>query len=115
MSKQLWNASITMPSGVRKTKASKDKAVVDDWLNEQRLLLGRNLHIEPSSLTLTEWVKTYVESYNRPQVVSTTLDIYGHAMPENFRLIAEKIAGAFLPPLQTEPQENTAADPLQTK
>ncbi len=28
--------------------------------------------------------------------VSTTLDIYGHALPENSKMIADKIANAFL-------------------
>lgn len=54
--KQLYRAMIVTPAGKRKTKSSKNEDVVKDWLNEQRLLIGRGQFIEPSALTLLEWV-----------------------------------------------------------
>lgn len=72
--KQLYRAMITTPSGKRLTKSSKYEDPVKDWLNEQRLLVGRGQHIEPSALTVLDWVTTYVETYNRPNVRQRTYE-----------------------------------------
>ena len=74
--KDLWNAAITTPAGNRPTKASKDKQIVIDWLNEQRLLVGRNRHVEPNSLTLFDWLKEWLEVYKKNTVGPRTYDSY---------------------------------------
>lgn len=72
--KQLHRAMIVTPSGKRLTKSSKDENIVKDWLNEQRLLIGRGQHIEPSALTLHDWLVTWVETYSRPNVRQRTYE-----------------------------------------
>lgn len=66
--KQLYRAMVVTPAGKRLTKASKDVEVVKDWLNEQRLLVGRNQHVEPSALTLSQWLGMWLETYSKPNV-----------------------------------------------
>lgn len=83
--KQLWRAMLTTPAGKRITKASKHEEVVNDWMNEQRLLIGRNLHIEPHTVTLSEWIAEYLEVYVKKTIKPRTLDRYisllAHASP----------------------------------
>ncbi len=74
--KQLYRAMIVTPSGKRKTKSSKDEGIVKDWLNEERLLIGRNQHIEPSSLTLYDWLRTWVDTYSKPNIRQRTFEGY---------------------------------------
>ena len=83
--KQLYRAAITTPAGKRLTKASKVEEVVDDWLNEQRLLVGRRQHIEPHSVTLGDWIDEWLEVYAKVSVRPRTYDRYvsllAHAEP----------------------------------
>jgi integrase len=74
--RELWQAMLTTPVGNRLTKAGKDKAVVQDWLNEQRLLVGRGKHIEPHSVTLGEWIAEWLKTYARIKVRPRTYDRY---------------------------------------
>lgn len=66
--KRLHRAMIVTPAGKRLTKSSKNEDIVKDWLNEQRLLIGRNQHVEPSTLTLTQWLNIWVETYSKPNI-----------------------------------------------
>jgi integrase len=75
-SKALWRAMLTTPAGSRLTKAGKDKAAVQDWLNQQRLLVGRGKHIEPHSVTLGEWIAEWLETYAKIKVKPRTYDRY---------------------------------------
>lgn len=83
--KQLWRAMLTTPAGKRITKASKNEEVVNDWLNEQRLLIGRNQHIEPNSVKVSEWILAWLETYARTKLKPRTYDSYigraKHAAP----------------------------------
>jgi integrase len=66
--KQLYRGMVTTPAGRRLTKASKSEEVVKDWLNEQRLLVGRNQHIEPTGITLGQWLQLWLNNYNKQSV-----------------------------------------------
>lgn len=80
--KQLHRAAITTPAGARLTKSSKDAEIVKDWLNEQRLAIGRGQHVEPSVLTLTDWLYQFVETYSRPpKVKQRTYERYRSLIP----------------------------------
>lgn len=72
--KNLYRAMLVTPAGKRMTKSSKDENIVKDWLNEQRLLIGRGQHVEPSALTVLNWVTLWVETYNRPNVRQRTYE-----------------------------------------
>ncbi len=74
--KQLYRAMILTPAGNRLTKSSKDEDIVKDWLNEQRLLIGRNQHVEPSNLTLYIWLQSWVETYAKPKIRQRTYEGY---------------------------------------
>lgn len=74
--KQSYRAMLVTPAGKRMTKSSKDESIVKDWLNEQRLLIGRNQHVEPSALTLYQWLVTFVETYAKPKVRQRTYERY---------------------------------------
>lgn len=74
--KQLHRAMIVTPGGKRMTKSSKDEGKVKDWLNEQRLLIGRNQHVEPSTLTLYQWLYTWTETYKKSKVRQRTYEDY---------------------------------------
>lgn len=75
-SKSSWRAMITLKSGKRIQKYSKDKETLQDWLNEQRLLVGRNLLIDTAGLTVGEWFDEYLETYAKPTVRPRTYDRY---------------------------------------
>ena len=83
--KQLYRGMITTPQGNRLTKSSKNEDIVKDWLNEQRLLIGRGRHIEPHGLTLGEWLQEWLKVYVMPSVKPRTYDRYvslaNHAKP----------------------------------
>ena len=72
--KGLYRAMLTTPNGKRLTKSSKDEDIVKDWLNEQRLLIGRSQHVEPHSMTLKEWLDEWLEVYSKPSVRPRTYD-----------------------------------------
>lgn len=74
--KKIWRAMLTTPLGNRLTKSSKNKDVVVDWFNEQKLLIGRNEHIEPHSITLLEWAIEWLETYAKIKVKPRTYDRY---------------------------------------
>lgn len=74
--KHLYRAMIITPAGNRLTKSSKDEDIVKDWLNEQRLLIGRNQHVEPSALTLYNWLYSWVETYAKPKIRQRTYEGY---------------------------------------
>ncbi|HMM20595.1 MAG TPA: tyrosine-type recombinase/integrase [Selenomonadales bacterium] len=74
--KQLYRAMITTPAGNRLTKSSKNEEIVSDWLNEQRLLVGRRQHIEPHNITLGDWIDEWLETYAKPSVRPRTYDRY---------------------------------------
>jgi integrase len=80
--KQLWRAFITTPAGKRLSKASKNEDIVKDWLNEQRLLIGRDQHVEPNTLTLTNWLTIWLETYKRPpKIRQRTYERYQSLIP----------------------------------
>ncbi len=67
---------ITTPSGKRLTKSSSYKELAQDWLNEQRLLVGRMQHVEPNSITLGEWITEWLTTYAKINVKPRTYDRY---------------------------------------
>ncbi len=79
--KQLYRAMLTTPAGKRLTKASKSEDTVKDWLNEQRLLIGRDQHVEPHTLTLENWLYIWLETYSRPNVRQRTYERYKTLIP----------------------------------
>lgn len=91
--KKIYQAMITTPAGKRLTKASKDEAVVKDWLNEQRLLIGRGEVIEPNKITVGQWFDQWLEVYaknnTRPRSYERYRSLLAHAEPlRNIRLAA---------------------------
>jgi len=74
--KQIHRAMLVTPAGKRMTKSSKDESLVKDWLNEQRLLIGRNQHIEPTGITVGQWFDTWLEVYARHNTKPRTYDRY---------------------------------------
>lgn len=74
--KNLWRAMLMTPGGKRMTKSNKDKAVVEDWLNEQRMLTGRNKHIEPHNITVGEWIDEWLDVYAKQSVRPRVYDRY---------------------------------------
>jgi integrase len=72
--KKIYRAMLYTPLGNRMTKSSKDLAIVEDWINEQRLLIGRNQHVEPQKLTLLSWLMTWVEVYSKPNIRQRTYE-----------------------------------------
>lgn len=106
--KQLYRAMLVSPSGKRLTKASKNEEIVKDWLNEQRLLVGRNQHVDPIGITLLEWATSWVDTYSRPNVRQRTYE-------RNLSLLnhLEPIAGTALQkltPTQIQSLYNDMAD-----
>ena len=74
--KHTWRAMLTTPAGKRMTKSGKEEKAVRDWFNEQRLLIGRNQHIEPHSITLYQWIKEWLKVYAKNRVKPITYDRY---------------------------------------
>lgn len=83
--KKMYQAMITTPTGKRLTKASKDESVVRDWLNEQRLLIGRGEIAEPTKLTVGQWFDQWLEVYaknnTRPRSYERYRSLLAHAEP----------------------------------
>jgi integrase len=86
-SKELYRAMLVTPAGKCITKSSKNEDVVKDWLNEQRMLIGRNLHVEPSSITLQEWLISWLETYSKPGIRQRTYERY-NSLIDHFKPIA---------------------------
>lgn len=74
--KNIYRAMLVTPAGKRMTKSSKDETIVRDWLNEQRLLIGRNQHIEPTGITVGQWFDTWLETYAKNNTKPRTYDRY---------------------------------------
>jgi integrase len=90
--RKVYRAMLTTPAGRRMTKQSKDADTVRDWLNEQRLLIGRNQHIEPHGITVGEWLDTWLETYakhnTRPRTYDRYCSLLDRAKPiRNIRLV----------------------------
>lgn len=88
---QVWRCMLTTPAGKRMSKQNKDKAVVVDWYNEQKLLIGRKEHIEPNNLNLGAWFAEWLETYARFKVKPRTYDRYKGMMQYFEPLFNEKL------------------------
>ncbi len=91
--KQIYRAMIATPSGKRLTKSNKNEEVVKDWLNEQRLLIGRGQHIDPHGVTLGHWIDEWLDTYAKHSVRPRTYDSYvsllAHTEPIRNKLLVK--------------------------
>ena len=84
-----------MPNGKEKRKRSKDKAVVQDWLLEQRKAISDNRVLADDKITFNEFADRFLEDVAQHSMKERTLDSYEsylriHIRPElgNIKLAA---------------------------
>ena len=65
-SNNLWVGKITLPDGKQKRKRSKDKAVVQEWLLDQRKALSENRILLPSRRRVVNEVLTITALHTSP-------------------------------------------------
>ena len=70
------------PDGSRKfiTKSGKTKQEITNWLAETRNDILKNTFIEPSNLTLEEWLWNWMTTYKMKQVSASTYTRYLYFM-----------------------------------
>lgn len=72
-----YRAQFTSPiTGKRIEKQFKTKKEAEVWLAEQITNTERGTFIEPSSITLLDWVVEYLETYAKPKIKPSTLALY---------------------------------------
>ena len=75
-----WRAAITLPSGKRQYKRFVDEDSAKLWVNEQLVAIGRGQSVEPSQLTVGQWVLDYLQTYKKPpKVRQRTYERYTHS------------------------------------
>lgn len=115
-SKKMWQAMLTTPAGKRITKASKNKNVVQDWLNERRLAVCRGTLVEPTGITVGQWFNEYLEVYAknnvRPRSYERYRSLLAHAEPL-FNLKLTAVLPAHLQALYNELIKDLAAQTVK--
>jgi Phage integrase, N-terminal SAM-like domain len=91
----IWVGEITLPSGKKKRKRSKNQKVVREWLLKQREAVRDNLVVADDRLTLGEFLDRYVSDVATHTLRPKTLESYTylirlHIKPElgNYRLVS---------------------------
>jgi len=75
-----WRAAVTLPSGKRPSKRFVDEGSAKLWINEQLVAIGRRQFVEPSQLTVGQWVLDYLQAYKKPpKVRQRTYERYTHS------------------------------------
>lgn len=75
-----WRAAVTLPNGNRPTKRFKDEPSAKLWVNEQLLAIGKGVYVEPSKMTVGEWVLDYLQTYKKPpKIRQRTYERYIHS------------------------------------
>ena len=76
-SRDRYKALFTSPiTGKRISKRFKTKKEAEVWLAEQITNAEKGLYIEPSSVTLLDWMVEYFETYAKPKLKTSTLALY---------------------------------------
>ena len=83
----LWNGAVTLPTGKRKVKRSKVQGVIKDWLLVERKKLSDGIFTPDDKITLSSFLRRYLEDYCRRTLRATTFAGYqqvieGHIIPE---------------------------------
>ena len=71
-----YRAAITSPLGKRIVKRFKTQQEAEQWLTETRADMYKEQFIEPSDITVAEWMLEYLDTYIAPSVRPKTLIRY---------------------------------------
>lgn len=71
-----YKALFTTPEGKRISKRFLTKAEANDWLASLRVDAAEGCFVEPSKMTLEQWVTEYLTVYAKPKVRQKTLESY---------------------------------------
>src|SRR5688572_23357539 len=82
-----WTGAVTLPNGKRKVKRSKVQGVVKDWLITERKKLSDGIFAADDKITLSSYLRRYLEEYCRRTLRVTTFQGYtqvieAHIIPE---------------------------------
>lgn len=114
-----WVAQLQVgfkPNGSRKfiTKISKDRKVVSEWLIENQNSILKNTFIEPSSITLEQWIWNWLTTYKLKSVKSNTYARYlslmnNHIVPEIKNLKLKDLRSIHIQKIYNKLSENGMA------
>jgi integrase len=74
--RDLWVGRMTLPDGGRRTKSSKVKQVVKDWLLENRNQLRQGILPADDTVTVAEFLNNYMENIGKQMLRPTTQKMY---------------------------------------
>src|SRR5688572_6821823 len=89
--RDLWVGRMTLPDGSKRTKSSKRKPVVKDWLLENRNQLRQGILPADDTITLGEFMNNYMENVGKQILRPTTQKMYNgyirvHIVPKIGRI-----------------------------
>lgn len=71
-----WTAQVTLPNGKRKTLYGKTEKEVREKRDAILHEIRTGTYVEPSKVTLGEWLTRWLDDYKRPEVKLTTYENY---------------------------------------
>lgn len=95
-----WRAGISTPGGRRLYKRFATKEQANAWLSEQLNDINKGMFVEPSDITLGEWLLLWLEKYIAGTVKQRTAERYSELAAHTFSLANVKIQK--LHPLQVQ-------------
>ena len=75
-SRNCYKATLTMPDKSRKSKRFKTKQEASDWLSVTRAEIYKGEYIDPSDITLGDWLLEYIDTYRKPNIRYSSLSRY---------------------------------------
>ena len=85
-----WCAAITLESGERVYKKSKDKEVVRQWLTAAQAKIDKGRYIPPNKWTVTTWKDTWLKDYvNLSSIRTRTKEEYEKTINRNIKPFAD--------------------------
>lgn len=98
----LWVAQITLPTGKRKAKYSKNQRVVKDWLLNQRQAVQTGNWVEKDQITVEQFLDRYFEDVAKHSLRPKTLETYEYLLRMHIKPELGKIKLASLRPDQVQ-------------
>lgn len=71
-----YRAQYTTPQGKRISKMCATLKEAEDWLAQQRTDIAQGTFVEPSKVTLGQWMVTWLETYKKPTLAASTYERY---------------------------------------
>lgn len=71
-----FRAQVTVPGGKTISKRFDTEPEARNWLNEQLVDISKGQYIEPSNLTLGEWLIEWLQLYSKDNVRQRTYERY---------------------------------------